>query len=58
MHQIIFCPLLIVCLAQSQREEELDEEVENLDAAQDGEAGEEAHGATDQSNSTDESHLN
>ena len=57
MHQIIFCPLLIVCLAQSQREEELGEKVENLDATEDREAREETHGATNQSKSSNKGHL-
>ena len=45
MHQMIFGFLLIVRLVQSQREEELGKEVENLDAAEDGEAREEPHRA-------------
>ena len=57
MHRMIFRFLLIVCLAQSQREEELGKEVENLDAAEDGEAGEEPHGAADQPKSTNKGHL-
>ena len=57
MHQIIFCPLLIVCLAQSQREEEFGEKVENLDATEDGEAREETHGATNQAKGSNKGHL-
>ena len=57
MHQMIFWFLLIVSLAQSQWEEELGKEVENLDSTEDGKAGEESHGATDQSKSTNKGHL-
>ena len=57
MHRMIFRFLLIVRLAQSQREEELGKEVENLDAAEDGEAGEEPHGAADQPKGPNEGHL-
>ena len=57
MHGMIFQFLLIFLLAQSQREEELGKEVENLDATEDGEAREESHGASNQSKSTNESHL-
>ena len=49
--------LLILGPAQSQWEEELGKEVENLDAAEDGEAGEEPHGAADQPKSTNKGHL-
>ena len=57
MHQMIFGFLLIVLLVQSQREEELGEEVENLDSAEDGEAREESHGATDQAECSNKGHL-
>ena len=57
MHQMIFGFLLIVRLVQSQREEELGEEVENLDAAEDGEAREETHRATDQTKGSNKGHL-
>ena len=49
--------VLILLLVQSQREEELGEEVENLDATEDGEAREETHGATDQAKSSNKGHL-
>ena len=49
--------LLILGPAQSQWEEELGKEVEDLDAAEDGEAGEEPHGAADQPKSTNKGHL-
>ena len=49
--------LLVVCLAQSQREEELGKEVENLDATEDGEAREESHSAADQTKSSNKGHL-
>ena len=57
MHQMIFRLPLILCLAQSQWEEELGKEVENLDPTEDGEASEEAHRASNKPNSTDEGHL-
>ena len=49
--------LLILGPAQSQWEEELGKEVEDLDAAEDGEAGEEPHGAADQPKGPNEGHL-
>ena len=49
--------LLILGPAQSQWEEELGKEVENLDATEDGEAREESHGAPDQTKSTNKSYL-
>ena len=57
MHQMIFGFLLILLLVQSQREEELGEEVENLDAAEDGEAREETHCAADQPKGSNKGHL-
>ena len=57
LHQMIFCLLLILSLAQSQGEEELDKEVENLDATEDGETSEESHGASNKPKSTNNSHL-
>ena len=57
MHQMIFGFLLILDLVQSQREEELGEEVENLNATEDGEAGEKPHRAADQTKSSDKGHL-
>ena len=48
MPQMIIGLVLILLLVQSQREEELGEEVENLDAAEDGEASEEPHRAANQ----------
>ena len=57
MPQMIIGLLLILLLVQSQREEELGEEVENLDAAEDGEAREEAHRAADQTKSSNKGHL-
>ena len=57
MHQMIFGFLLIVLLVQSQREEELGEEVENLDSAEDGEAREESHRAADQPKGSNKGHL-
>ena len=57
MPQMIIGLLLILLLVQSQREEELGEEVENLDAAEDGEAREETHGATDQTKGSNKGHL-
>ena len=54
---MIFRFLLIFCLAQSEWEEELGKEVENLDATEDGEAREEPHRAADQTKSTNEGHL-
>ena len=57
IHQMIFGFLFIVRLVQSQREEELGEEVENLDATEDGEAREESHRATDQAKSSNKGHL-
>ena len=57
MHQMIFGFLLIVRLVQSQREEELGEEVENLDATEDGEAREEPHRAANQAKGSNKGHL-
>ena len=57
MPQMIIGLVLILLLVQSQREEELGEEVENLDATEDGEAREETHGATDQAKSSNKGHL-
>ena len=57
MPQMIIGLLLILLLVQSQREEELGEEVENLDAAEDGEAREETHRATDQTKGSNKGHL-
>ena len=57
MPQMIIGLVLILLLVQSQREEELGEEVENLDAAEDGEAREESHGAADQTQSSNKGHL-
>ena len=51
MSQMIFCPYLIICLVQSQRNKEFGKVIENLDATEDGEAREESHGASDQTNS-------
>ena len=48
---------LLIRLGQSEWEEELGKEVENLDATEDGEAREEPHRATDQTKSTNEGHL-
>ena len=45
------------CLAQSQWEEELGEEIENLDATQNGESSEESHGASNKPKGTDKGHL-
>ena len=49
--------VLILLLVQSQREEELGEEVENLDATEDGEAREESHRAADQTQLGHQGHL-
>ena len=57
MPQMIIGLLLILLLVQSQREEELGEEVENLDATEDGEAREETHRAADQAKGSNEGHL-
>ena len=57
MHQVIFSFLLVLRLVQPQREEELGEEVENLDATEDREAGEESHRASDQTKSSHKGHL-
>ena len=57
MPQMIIGLLLILLLVQSQREEELGEEVENLDAAEDGEAREETHRAADQAKGSNKGHL-
>ena len=57
MHQMILWFAMIVCLAQSQWEEELCKKVENLDATEDGEAREESHGAADQTQSSNKGHL-
>ena len=57
MPQMIIGLLLILLLVQSQWEEELGEEVENLDAAEDGEACEESHRAADQPKGSNEGHL-
>ena len=57
MHQMIFCLPLILSLVQSQWEEELGKEVENLDPTEDGEAREESHCAANQTKSTNEGHL-
>ena len=57
MPQMIIGLLLILLLVQSQREEELGEEVENLDATEDGEAREETHGASDQTKGSNKGHL-
>ena len=57
MPQMIIGLLLILLLVQSQREEELGEEVENLDATEDGEAREETHGAADQPKGSNKGHL-
>ena len=57
MPQMIIGLVLILLLVQSQREEELGEEVENLDAAEDGEAREETHGAADQAKGSNKGHL-
>ena len=57
MPQMIMGLLLILLLVQSQREEELGKEVENLDAAEDGEAREETHGAANQPKGSNKGHL-
>ena len=57
MHQMIFCFLLILRLVQSQCEEELGKKVENLDATEYREAGEESHRASDQTESSNKGHL-
>ena len=57
MPQMIIGLLLILLLVQSQREEELGEEVENLDATEDGEAREESHRATNQPKGSNKGHL-
>ena len=57
MHQMVFRLPLILCLAQSQREEELGKEVENLDATEDREASEKTHRTADQAQSANQGHL-
>ena len=54
---MIFGLLLIIILLQSQREEELGDEVEDLNAAEDREAGEESHCPSNQANSANQGHL-
>ena len=57
MPQMIIGLVLIALLVQSQREEELGEEVENLDATEDREAGEESHRAANQAKGSNKGHL-
>ena len=54
---MIFGLLLIIILLQTQREEELGDEVEDLNAAEDREAGEESHCASDQAKSSNKGPL-
>ena len=54
---MIFGLLLIIILLQSQREEELGDKVEDLNAAEDREAREESHCATNEAESSNQGHL-
>ena len=54
---MIFCLLLVIPSLQSQREKELGDEVEDLNAAEDREAREESHCATNEAESSNQGHL-
>ena len=54
---MIFWFLLIVLLAQSQQDEKLGQEVDNLNTADEREVSEEPHGPADQSKSINEGHI-
>ena len=45
---MVFTPLLIVRFVESERQEELSKVVDDLHPTEDGEASEEAHGATNE----------